>query len=187
MTRAPSKPGPAFTPAPRHNRVKPLAELVRPTLAGALEAHGLAAADLLAHWPEIAGERLARHAVPVRLVRARATKDGAERQAQPATLLLQVDGAFAWEVEMAQAQIVERINAVYGWRCVGKLRLRQGPVAAPTRPVPTIAKLPDTQAAALRHELGGIEEEPLRASLERLGEAVLGRRRPGAATRPKAG
>jgi hypothetical protein len=161
---------------PRSSR--PLRDLVRPVLAEALKAQGFAAADILQSWPEIAGERLAAHSIPVRVMwppRPKAAPPGTPPQ--PATLVLKVDSAFALEVEMAAAQIVERVNAVFGWRCVGKIRLRHGPVAsaATARAQEARPALDAASRARLARKVGGIADDGLRESLERLGRAVLAR------------
>ena len=96
---------------------------------------------------------------------------------QPATLVLKVEGAFALEVEMASAQILERINAIFGWRCVGKLRLRQGPVRTPSQPRAKELPLDGERAERLATTLAGVRDEELRASLERLGRSVLAQRK----------
>jgi hypothetical protein len=155
---------------------RPLSDLVRPALADAFKAQGFAAADILQSWPEIAGERLAEHSVPVRVMwppRPKAAAPGSPPQ--PATLVLKVDSAYALEVEMATAQILERVNAVFGWRCVGKIRLRHGPVAsaAAGRARHARPSLDATSRARLAREVGGIEDEALRESLERLGREIL--------------
>ena len=155
---------------------RPLAELVRPAIADALKAQGFAAADILTRWPEIAGERLAAHSMPVRVLwppRPKAAPP--DTPPQPATLVLKVESAFALEVEMSAAQLVERVNAVFGWRCVGKIRLRQGPVEAPRPKAPPRPQPLDAAGEqALATRIAGIEDEGLRAALERLGRGVLG-------------
>lgn len=165
-------------PMKRPRPARPLSELLRPALADALKAQGFAAADILRHWRDIAGPRLAPASMPIRILfppRPKAAPPDAPPQ--PATLILKVESAFALEVEMSAAQIIDRINAVFGWRCIGKLRLRQGPVSAPAAPAPpAAASLGPEAASRLAGKLGGIGDDELRASLERLGREVLARR-----------
>jgi hypothetical protein len=162
----------------RPRTARPLSDLLRPALADALKAQGFAAVDLMRHWPSIAGPRLAGRTLPLRVLyppRPKGAQPDAPRE--PATLVLRVESAFALEAEMESAVIVERINAVFGWRCVGRLRIRQGPVAAPASPArPAARTIATDEAEALADKLGGIAEEGLRRSLERLGREVLGRR-----------
>lgn len=161
---------------------RPLSDLVRPALADALKAQGFAAADILRNWPDIAGERLGACSIPLRVMwppRPKAAPPDAAPQ--PATLILKVESAFALEVEMAAAQIIERVNAVYGWRCIGQVRLRQGPVpqmqSQRTRRRDAVVDAVDPATGArLARDLEGIEEDGLRAALETLGRRVLARK-----------
>ena len=76
---------------------------------------------------------------------------------------------------MGATQIIERINAVFGWRCVGKLRIRQGPIEHPAaRPAPVTPELSPNAAKQLAADLDGIEDDGLRRALERLGRQVRG-------------
>src|SRR5205085_1093287 len=52
----------------RPRSARPLSDLVRPALADALKAQGFAAAEILHRWPEIVGDRLAGHSLPVRIL-----------------------------------------------------------------------------------------------------------------------
>jgi len=116
----------------RPRAARALSDLLKPALADALKAQGFAAADILGRWPDIAGPRLAAASLPVRILfppRPKAAPP--DKPAPPATLVLKVESAYALEVEMQSAEIIERINRVFGWRCIGRLRLRQGPVTRP--------------------------------------------------------
>jgi hypothetical protein len=162
----------------RPRNAQALSDLLRPALADALKAQGFAAADILRHWQAIAGPRLGAHSLPVRILFPPRPK-GAPPDAppEPATLVLKVETGFALEAEMEAATILERVNAVFGWRCVGRLRLRQGPVAAPPdRQAEPAAPLAPEQEAALARRVASVEDDALRESLERLGRAVIARR-----------
>lgn len=166
---------PGNPPFSSRSLARPVSELIRPVLGEALKAQGFASADILALWPEIVGERLAARSMPVRLLWPPRLKT-APPQSTPdaATLILKVESAFAWEVEMGAAQIIERINAVFGWRCIGRLRLRQGPVETLTgKPVRQPLHLTADQEKRLRQTLAAIDEEGLKAALHRLGEGIL--------------
>jgi hypothetical protein len=162
----------------RPRKAQSLSDLLRPALADALKAQGFAAADILRHWQAIAGPRLAPHSLPVRILFPPRPK-GAPPDAtpEPATLVLKVETAFALEAEMEAAMILERVNAVFGWRCVGRLRLRQGPVGGPAeRKAEPAAPLAPDQEASLVRRVANVEDEALRQALERLGRAVIARR-----------
>jgi hypothetical protein len=157
------------------HRPRPLADFVDVCLGPALAAQGFAASDVIVAWPDIVGERLASFSQPVKIEwkRRSATADP-EARPEPATLVVRVEGAFALEMQHLAPLVVERVNAHYGWRCVGRIVLKQGPVrrSEPKRAAPR------TVSAADRHRVEAavepIEEAALKAALERLGEAVMG-------------
>ena len=90
----------------------------------------------------------------------------------PATLVVRVDGAFALELQHLAPLLVERINAHLGWRCIGKLALRQAPLAGrpPARRLRRAAE-PGRGRGGARFT-GGIDDEALRDALVRLGASV---------------
>ncbi|MDE2017826.1 MAG: DUF721 domain-containing protein, partial [Hyphomicrobiales bacterium] len=81
------------------------------------------------------------------------------------------------EIQHAAPAIVARVNAHLGWRCVGAIALRQGPVRgavrAPASPVPSEEETARAAAAAAE-----VKDDSLRASLARLGAAASAARRP---------
>ncbi|WP_342360488.1 DUF721 domain-containing protein [Terrarubrum flagellatum] len=166
----PSRP---FRPSPR-----PLADLIDSCLGEALAKQGFAGSDIVLNWPDIVGEPLARRSRPVRIVWPRkATGMGRNPAPQePATLHVRVESAFALELQHLAPVVVERVNAYFGWACIGRLRLEQGPVPRPkpagAKPAPSPAVIAAAEKAA-----AGIEDEGLRGALVRLGAAVMERER----------
>lgn len=141
------------------------------------EARGFAVTRLLTHWEEIAGPETARVARPVKVSYGREGGFGA-------TLVLLTTGANAPMLEMQKDQIRERVNGVYGYAAISRIRLTQ---TAPTgfaegqaqfkrraAPAPS-APDPDVVARA-RDVTQGVGDEKLRAVLEQLAQKVLSRR-----------
>jgi hypothetical protein len=153
---------------------RPLAELVDACLGPALAAQGFAAADILASWPDIVGERLAAFTQPVKIDWPRKARGVEPQERPPASLVIRVEGAFALEMQHMAPVVVERINAHYGWRCVGKLVLKQGPVRRASRTPPRPRPLDAAAAERVRAATAGVGDEGLRAALDRLGRAVAG-------------
>jgi hypothetical protein len=154
-------------------RPKPLADLLDKCLGPALAAQGFAAADVIVAWPEIAGERLAAFSRPVKLEWPRRGRNDPDARPEPATLVVRVESAFALELQHLAPLLTERINARYGWRCVGRIVLKQGPVPRPKakpRPPPSLS---DEERARLAALTAPVDEPPLREALDRLGAAVL--------------
>lgn len=148
----------------------------------AFEKYGFSAAALLTDWETIVGKEIAGYALPERLKWPRSVgySDDVEEGAQGrpgAKLVLRVDPAHALEVEYQGAQILERINAYFGYRAVAEMRVVQTPLAAKAEPAPKA--LPIKPAAPRETpELQAIPDEGLRAALMRLQSAVESRTSP---------
>lgn len=158
----------------RHSFARPLADLIGATLDPLMARQGFGAADVILNWEDIAGERLAAVTEPLRMQwPTRAPLRSPDAAVQPATLVLRVEGAFALEVQHLIPVLCERVNAHLGWRCIGRIALRQGPIER--KPGPRRVALP-IDAAALREaesSARGIENDDLRRALTRLGSRVL--------------
>jgi hypothetical protein len=154
----------------------PLAEFVAELVAPALARQGLGETGLVSAWPEIVGAQLARSCRPIEIQwPSRPSKRDPEAAVTPATLVLRVEGAFALEAQHAAAIIVERVNAHLGWRCIGKIAFRQGPLAAPPSRAAAVAP-PSAQASEqARRYSAPIETEELRDAVTRLGARVIER------------
>ena len=97
--------------------------------------------------------------------------------AEPATLLLRVEGPTAIEIQHLSGVILERVNRFFGWRAIGKIALRQAPLVRRARPAP--AAVPSAEATSrIAATLTEIADEDLRQALARLGAAVAANRRP---------
>ena len=151
---------------------RPLADYVRDCINPALARHGFGEADIVTGWADIVGARVAAWAEPLRLQRRRGPARG-EAAAEPATLIVRVEGGFALELQHLAPLVIERINIRLGWRCVGRLAFRQGPLGG--RPGPAPARRPPEPGAIARARAAttGIDDDPLRDALARLGARVL--------------
>ncbi len=154
---------------------RPLGDLIQTAIDPVLTRRGFGPAGLVLFWDDIAGERLAAVSRPVKVqwpVR-RSHPAGADGQAL-AALIVRVETGFALELQHLAPVVIERINAHFGWRCISRLVLMQGTVAA--RPAsPRTAKPRNKAAESAADELiGSGVDEPLRQALTRLGGRVLG-------------
>ncbi len=153
---------------------QPLADFVVPAMSPVLAKNGFGEADILLNWEEIAGERLAAVCEPIKIQwPGRAPKASPDAAREPAVLVLRVEGAFALEAQHLAPVIIERVNGHLGWKCIGRIALRQGPPEPrkPRRVQPPMRDLAAEQAAAAL--VGSIEDAGLRAALTRLGGRVL--------------
>ncbi|WP_299923163.1 DciA family protein [uncultured Pelagimonas sp.] len=139
----------------------------------ASESRGFAQSRVLTHWEEIVGEDVAGMSRPVDISYGRGGFG--------ATLSVLTNGANAPLLQMKREEIRTRINAVYGYNAIARIRVTQtaktgfseGQVdfthrKKPQKPAPsreTIAK-----AQEVTHE---VADDSLRAALERLATNVI--------------
>ncbi|MBZ6075977.1 DUF721 domain-containing protein [Microvirga puerhi] len=165
-------------------RPRPLAEFLDVCLGPSLAAQGFASSDVIVAWPDIVGDRLAEFTQPLKIEwKRKAAHADPDARPDPATLVVRVESAFALEMQHLAPVVMDRVNTYYGWRCIGKLVLKQGPVRRIEKPRPVPRPLTEADRERLSTATRPIEEEPLRAALDRLGEAIVGS---GSGTRTKA-
>jgi hypothetical protein len=161
-------------PNPKKSRPVPLADLVGGAVDPVLAKLGFSQSSLILHWDDIVGERIASSCEPIKLQwPPRPAKRADDSAIEPATLVLRVSGAMALDVQHEAPQLIARVNAHLGWRAVGKIAIRQGPLtraAKPQRRPP-----PDPRAVARAEKaVAGVEDEALRKALVELGARALG-------------
>jgi hypothetical protein len=156
--------------------VKAVGSFVPQLTRKAFEKFGFSAATLIMDWPAIVGGDVAHYTQPERLKWPRIAEEAGAEGTVPqksragATLLLRVDDARALDVQYKSKQLIERINAYFGYNAVAEIRIVQGPIERSTRTV----KRPPAAVASTR-DVTGVAHEPLRDALARLGAAVRAR------------
>jgi len=154
---------------PKIGKVRPLADLVGGALRSAFARQGFAAVDIISHWEDIVGPELAARTEPVRLVWPRR-----EDPDSSGTLTVRVEGAYALELQHLAPVIIERVNRYFGWACVGRITIRQGPVVKRARR-PALPPEPAAETVAdVERGLGEFEDEKLKSALARLGALIRG-------------
>src|SRR5262249_26377924 len=121
---------------------RPLSELLGATLGEAFRAQGFASTEIISRWPDIVGAEIAAHSEPLKITWPPAPRD---ETAEPATLVLRVEGPAALEIQHLSAVILDRVNRFFGWQAIGRLALRQAPLRRREQPT---ASNPDAAAAA---------------------------------------
>ncbi len=157
----------------KYSKPVPLADLVGGAVDPLLAKQGFGQSSLILHWDDIVGGRLAACSEPIKLQwPARPVQRLPDSAVEPATLVLRVSGGMAIEIQHMAPQLIERVNAHLGWRAVGRIAIRQGPLtksSGPKRVAP-----PDPQALLqAREATEGVEDEGLREALVRLGARAL--------------
>lgn len=149
--------------------------LVKPQIRSASETRGFSQTRLLTHWQESVGAEIAKICEPVKLSYA--------QKGIGATLTVLVKAAVAPQVQMQVPVIIDRVNAVFGYRAVTRVRITQ---TAPlgfaeerkefARSKAAKPPTPQDQQAAqgLTEE---VSDEGLRAALAALGGNVIASRK----------
>lgn len=150
----------------------------------AASRRGITEARLLTHWAEIAGPRLAEICRPAK-IRQRGG------HALAGVLTLAVDGPRSAEISTEIPQIIERVNAYYGYSAVAEIQLLRAPGPLPPlrQPAPrargaSLDELPKATRQRVEDSTLPIQDDALRSALARLGANVIGRRK--AAAKPSA-
>jgi hypothetical protein len=137
------------------------------------ESRGFAVSRLLTHWAEIAGPDIATIARPVNVSYGRGGFG--------ATLTVLTTGAQAPMLEMQKEQLRAKVNAVYGYNAISRVRITQTAptgfaegqaVFEPKKAAPPPAADPKIAGHAAQ-AVRPIDNDELRAALERLGRNVL--------------
>jgi len=161
----------------------PLADLIDATIAESCRQRGIASVEIVTRWADIVGETLAARALPIKLAWPSRADSG-----EPGVLHVRVEGGYAIELQHDAPVVVERVNRYFGWRCIGRLALRQGPMPVVRAPARRFSE-PDAEAcgavARRLERFGGFEDTALASALARLGALVARERQetPSAAPR----
>lgn len=161
----------------------------------ASETRGFAETRVLTHWEEIVGQELAAVTRPIEVKYGRVRIEGKTHNDYGAKLIVLTRGTFAPILEMRKAEIVQKINAVYGFEAIRHVIVTQtapvgfseGQASFQHGPKTFHPRAPKPEAVAEARDLSqGIGDEGLRAALERLGANVItksnsDRRKPGSA------
>ena len=89
--------------------------------------YGFAYGELMARWPEIVGEALARHCEPERIKWPRGAGETAQKLG--GTLVIRAAPGRGLDLQYQSHQIIERINQFYGYGAVTAVKIMQGHVS----------------------------------------------------------
>nr|WP_231626276.1 DUF721 domain-containing protein [Novosphingobium sp. AAP83] len=172
-TRAPAKAAAAKPYAgkpyerPRGGEARQIADLMPAIGRTAFRRFGFVQSSVVTRWPEIVGERHARHCMPESIRFPPGEKaDG--------ILQLVVTPAHATIIQHVVPEIMDRVNRFFGYRAVARVKIRQGVVQAPkakeaprTAP-PSLKPIPFELGDSLRD----IGDPELRTVLESLARSL---------------
>ncbi|MBP2303159.1 DUF721 domain-containing protein [Azospirillum picis] len=140
-----------------------------PEVAGkVLGKRGLAFGALITDWPSIVGHQLSLRTAPDKLSFPRGKRE-------EATLHIRAMGAIALELQHLEPQIIERINSFFGYRAVAKIKLVHAALPSAPSPVVRPRTLTMDEEITVTTTTSAVEDEELRATLERFGRSLLAR------------
>lgn len=130
---------------------------------------GFASFDLISSWGDIAGEELALGVRPEKITYPRG------QQANGTLHVKAADGSFALLMEYKKQAVISRVNRMFGYQAVSKVKITQGAVFSKPvlPPVKKEAVLKQDEEDYIRQVANQIEDEELRAGLLRLGRHIL--------------
>jgi len=142
-------------------------------IRSASESRGFAQSRLLTQWAEIAGSDTAAIAYPVEVSYGRG--------GMGATLTLLTKGANAPMLEMQKEQLRAKVNAVYGYNAISRVRITQtaatgfaeGKVAFGHKPTKATTVIDPALRQKATEAARPVTDDGLREALARLGENVL--------------
>lgn len=148
--------------------------LLKKRIRRASESRGFSESRVLTHWAEIVGNDIAAIARPVEVSYG--------RQGMGASLTVLTTGAQAPMLEMQKEKLREKVNAVYGYNAISRIRITQtaptgfaeGKVNFDHRPTQNQPAPPDPVVRKAAEKLTApIDDLSLRSALEALGQNVL--------------
>ena len=153
-------------PKNRLNKMRRLSTMIEPMVAPSANERGFAISRLISHWHDIVGDTAA-WCRPTDIHFPRGSRNNG-------TLKLQIAPGRGPQAQAMSAQIIDQVNAAFGYQAVGRITLVQNlppstPKTPPKKPA-TISDAPDIWT--LDEKLKHIKSPELRAALRRLGGPV---------------
>lgn len=153
------------------SKFKPIGGAVVALLDPLLAKRSHVDASLALSWPQLCGERLAGRTQPLKVTWPR--RAGPDDPFEPGVLTIACEGAAALDLQYGTSELIERINAFFGYSAIGRIRIEQKRIdnfRAPERR--STNQLPSAALAEISRLVGDIEDEGLRQALEKLGASI---------------
>jgi hypothetical protein len=83
------------------------------------EKKGFAQSKLITNWSEIVGRDLSNQSKPLKI--------SFPKSGLGATLIIEIDGAFGPEIDLQRETIRQKVNRVYGYLAIAKIRFKSSP------------------------------------------------------------
>ena len=150
------------------NAPRSLAATLRKVTGPVFRKRGFAQQEMVTRWSTIVGPAVAEHSQPERIQFSRDERDGG-------VLHIRADGGFALELQHLEPILLERVNAYFGYRAVGKVAIKQGPLnRPPERRKEPQKPLTADQLSFVEETTVGARHEELKAALLAVGRSLFG-------------
>lgn len=138
---------------------------------------------LLSSWDEIVGADFADCTRPEKIAWPRRDYAGQDASgpgsgSRAGVLTIACEGARALFLNHAQGELIARINGFFGYPAIGQIRIVQKPVSKTEKHRRGPGRLDAVQEKRLTEMTEGLENDKLKQAVERLGRAVLSRKKP---------
>jgi len=155
-------------------------------VAKAYVRHGTAWAGLLTQWPEIIGQQMSEYCALEKITWPRKGPPSAhpaigaaigarsQHQKEGGTLVIKVAFGRALEVQHQTPQIIDRINAYYGYGAIAQVKIVQGSLKVRKPDEKRKLRPLDQQTSEMLDDrMGEIEDVKLKDALRKLAQGVL--------------
>lgn len=151
-----------------------VSKTIMPLAKQLLGAKGMLEMEILSDWTAIVGEELAQYSLPQKISFRKDERSNGTLE------LLVLSGAFALEIQHRESQILNKINAYFGYDAVAKLKIIQNSCPEnflfTKKPIDNVKKnlVSSEEHNYITEIIKDVDNNELRRHLEILGEAVLG-------------
>ena len=159
-----------------YSQAKPISGLLAKILNPVVRKRGLAGADLVMAWRDIAGPQFAECTMPDRIIWPKMTAQDDQNGASPGTLVVRCAGPAAVLLQHEAPLIAERVNTFLGWYAVERIKIAQGSIHLPSgNTIPTLPEVPPEKQLEVQNQIAGVKDDQLRDALASLGTKVAAR------------
>lgn len=159
----------------RLNDLTGVAKTIRPLAKQLLGKNGYMQIELLSNWEEIVGENLSCYVLPQKISFAK------DERTNGTLFLLVFGGAFAMEIENKKLQILQKINAFFGYEALSKIKIMQNNNPQnfligkniPDKPKKNLVS--EKEKTYIDELIKDVDDENLRLKLANLGRAIFNR------------
>ena len=153
----------------RKRGFKSASSLLQKQIQKASETRGFAVSKILTNWTEIIGSDLAKIAKPVKV--------NYGREGFGAGLVLLTNSANAPMVQAQSKQIIDRVNGVYGYNAISRVRITQiDPnelIEEKNEDPASFGKPTELDKTKAKDEVTGIKDDSLNEALRLLGANII--------------